>query len=179
MRLEWEDRWVDRTRFLSSVTDAEIAKLRELAEDNMVLEIGTAYGYATCQMAQVATHVVTVDPHMGYGTLGDSLPVAQQNIRELGLAGRVSVMVGKSQDFLPMLSEVVETRFDLVFVDGDHSFAAVKRDLLEAQKILTLDGVLAVHDYGEDTCPQVALAVDDVFGMTVAHELVDTLWVLS
>ena len=39
--------------------------------------------------------------------------------------------------------------------------------------LLRLGGVLACHDYDEDTCPGVRLALDDMLGPP--HELVDTL----
>jgi predicted O-methyltransferase YrrM len=180
LKLPWRDRTVGDVVFSSSVTDNDIARLCELATGGTVLEIGTAYGYATARMAEVAAHVVTVDPHAGYGSMPGSQQFAASSLARLGLDGKVALLVGRSQEILPKLLQA-PTRYDLVFVDGDHRFAAVLNDLELGSRLLANNGVLAVHDYGEDTCPEVALAVHHAFARIVdnhAFELIDTLWVL-
>jgi predicted O-methyltransferase YrrM len=181
MKLPWYSKEIDGTVFQSSVTDREIARLRELAEGRSVLEVGTAYGYSAAMMGQVAEHVVTVDPHRGYGSLPNSGQFAAIALGRMGLGEKISMMIGRSQEILPILL-AGELRFQLVFIDGDHRFATVQNDLELGYRLLTVDGVLAVHDYGEETCPEVELAVDHVFEQEVhneAYELIDTLWVLG
>jgi len=63
--------------------------------------------------------------------------------------------------------------FDLIFIDGDHAEAAVEHDVTWAVKLLAPGGVLACHDWDEDTCPGVRAALERVLG--VPSELTDTL----
>jgi hypothetical protein len=39
-----------------------------------------------------------------------------------------------------------ETKFDLIFIDGDHSYESVKRDFYECCKVLSNEGVILLHD---------------------------------
>jgi predicted O-methyltransferase YrrM len=43
-------------------------------------------------------------------------------------------------------SSYFETKFDLIFIDGDHSKESVKRDFFEALKILNAGGTVLLHD---------------------------------
>jgi hypothetical protein len=63
--------------------------------------------------------------------------------------------------------------FDLVWVDGGHEADVCAHDVKWARKLLhPIGGTLAVHDYGEDTCPGVREALD---AWKVPPRLVDTL----
>ena len=144
----------------TSLTAAETDALRELARGRVVLEVGSAYGYSTIVMAQVADHVFSIDPHSGYGALPDSLNVMRQNIHAYDVADKVTIMIGHSQPAMWALARGGAT-FDLIFIDGDHRAEAVTADITNAI-LLSEDGpcVRAVHDYGEETCPDVKVAVD-------------------
>ncbi len=52
-----------------------------------------------------------------------------------------------------------EARFDLAFVDADHTQPHVGRDLATAARLLAAGGVIAVHDYGNPAWPDVEAAV--------------------
>lgn len=49
---------------------------------------------------------------------------------------------GASQEILPKLNQT----FDVIFVDGDHSYKAIKEDLFNSWYKLNPGGLLAVHD---------------------------------
>jgi hypothetical protein len=84
----------------------------------------------------------------------------------------VTIMVGYSQDVLPPLISA-GARFGLVFVDGCHLHPQVDLDLGWAR---SLGDVVAVHDYGEDTCGDVAEAVDEILRASSKRPyLIDTL----
>lgn len=51
----------------------------------------------------------------------------------------------KSDQFFQKISN--EAPFQLAFIDGDHTYEQVKRDILNAMKIV--DGFIAVHDISE------------------------------
>lgn len=170
--------------FQSSITEPERALLTDLARDKKVLEIGSAYGYTTCFMAQVATEVLAVDPHAGYGAMPGSLPAMRQHIAALGIEN-IEMMIGLSQQVLPIFISDGMT-FDLVFVDGDHRYASAQFDLAHSWPLVAEGGAMAVHDYGEITCPEVVPAVDDWFrdlsnGQAASWSEVnvtDTLWTI-
>ncbi len=172
MILPW--RWVSLNGgppLFSSVTEAETTRLQELATAaGDALEIGSAYGYASIAMALAGAHVITVDPHAG--ELPSSLEVMNANLIAYDIDGRVTPLIGSSQQTLPDLER---GSFGLVFIDGDHTEATVDHDVTWALKLLRVGGTLACHDYGEDSCPGVKAALDRLLGPP--SELVDTLYV--
>lgn len=165
MRLEWRDVPIGNTVINTSLTSAETAELQRLAAGKDVLEVGSAYGYSTVALALVAKSVVAIDPHVTH----DSHQTLLANLAANGL-DNVTVRVGRSQDHLPAL---LGCTFDLIWVDGDHSAQVVEHDVAWAQRLLRPGGVLACHDYNEDTCPGVKIALDKLFGGP--GELTDTL----
>lgn len=134
-----------------------------------VLEIGSAYGYSTILMAQVAESVVAVDPHEGYGSLEGSYERMCANLRAYGVEDKVTIIRA------PSWTLTDSEEFDLVFVDGDHRRISVIDDILIADDVLDGGGEIVFHDYGEDTCPGVREALDEEFP-DGPDELVDTLW---
>jgi len=143
----------------SSITQSETAELQRLAKDVSVLEIGSAYGYSAIAMALAGGHVTAVDPHTGHHSFG----TMHANLGIYRVADRVEVICARSQEALPDLYDRGE-RFDVIFVDGDHTDAAVEHDVRWAVKLLKAGGVLACHDYDEATCPGVRVALDRLFG---------------
>lgn len=167
------ERWI-----LTSMTEAETARLRDLAAGRLVLEIGSAHGWSTVNMAQVADSVVAVDPHVmeAPDAAEDSLMLLRRNLSVTGLGSKVCVMLGWSRDVLPRLRGT----FGGLFVDGDHSREGCLFDLTAGWQLLVPGGFLAVHDYQEWHCRGVAPAVDDFAASRpdLVHEgTVDTLWV--
>lgn len=163
----------------TSLTAAETAELQRLANDGDVLEIGSAYGYSTVALALVARSVVAVDPHTGHGSYYE----LQANLNAYGVADKVRIVQMRSQDILPRMAGDVEKysktckRYDLVWIDGDHTAEVVEHDVNWALKLLKPGGVLACHDYDEVTCPGVRQALDKLFGGP--GELTDTLAVYT
>jgi predicted O-methyltransferase YrrM len=183
VRLPWKQRTVRGVTMGSSCTNAEVDALCRAAAQHpgaLALEVGTAYGYTTCRLAEVA-HVVSVDPHGGYGThpVPHSWPAARDNAIACGLEHRITFIHGRSEHVLPTLLDI-GARFHLAFVDGDHIEATVYADLTHSWALLSEGGTLAAHDYHEDTCPGVAPAIDrfarGLHPNTNASLHVDTLW---
>jgi predicted O-methyltransferase YrrM len=156
----------------TSLTEAETMRLQELAEGRMVLEVGSAYGYSAIAMAHNANYVVSVDPHAG--ELSDSLPIMQANIELYRMVRKIGVVIAHSQDFLPILQQA-GAKFGLVFIDGDHRSPTVGKDILAGSELIAKTGHIAVHDFGEVTCPDVQDAVERWF--PDQGTLIDTLWV--
>lgn len=153
---------------LTSVTTAETDRLRDLAKDGEVLEVGAAYGYSTVALAQVARRVTSVDPHNDHQSYG----ALMSNLGMYGLAGKVEVI---RQYSLIALVELIAAgrRFDLVFIDGDHSANGVENDLTCALKLVRPGGYIALHDVGETCCcPAVGPTVASIIS---GYEMVDTM----
>lgn len=158
IQLTWRDVPIgDGKPINTSLTSAETAELQRLAKDGDVLEVGSAYGYSTCALALVAKSVVAVDPHFTHGSEG----ALHANLTAYGVREKVDIRVGYSQAILPQLAFY---RYDLVWIDGDHTAEVVEHDVQWALKLLKPGGHIACHDYDEVTCPGVRHALDKVFG---------------
>jgi predicted O-methyltransferase YrrM len=167
MHLPWRDVAPgDGPLISTSVTPEETAALARLAAAaGDVLEIGSAFGYSAIVMALAGARVNAVDPHTW---VPDSLAGMERNLALYGVADRVTILDEPSAPLLRSLelafARVPAARFGMVFIDGDHSAAAVRADVAGALKILRPGGVLACHDYGEDCCcPGVRQALDEAF----------------
>jgi predicted O-methyltransferase YrrM len=171
MILPWRNVSVDGgPPILTSITEAEMAVLRELAaEAGDAVDVGSAYGYSAVVMAKAGARVTTIDPHAGEnpGTL-DTLMANLQAYQ----ANTVTVSVGTSQEVLPTLPG---GWYGLVFIDGDHREPTVTHDVQWALKLLRPSGTLACHDLDEDSCPGVRAALDRLFDHP--QPIVDTLFV--
>lgn len=168
MLLPWRPLRLPGGRINTSLTPAEADRLRELADGRQVLEVGSAFGYSAIVMAQVAEHVLAVDPH----TAHDSLGVMRANLLAHGCEDRVSIVAAASPQVLCALRHA-RARFGLIFIDGDHSEHAVAFDVACASALLAKRGTVACHDYGEDTCAGVKAALDR---LGKPDRLTDTLW---
>jgi predicted O-methyltransferase YrrM len=157
----------------TSLTEMEAATLRDLAQGERVVEVGSAYGFSTILMALVARQVTAIDPHTGLG----SFAVFLANLEEYGVRRKVRNLAIPSADAWPALAEEIKVRelplFDGAFIDGDHRYDAVVLDFKWARQLVQSDGWIACHDYGEDTCPDVIKA------LPVPDRLVDTLAVYA
>ncbi len=156
----------------TSLTAAEAAELRRLAVGKVVLEVGAAFGFSTVVLARAASLVVSVDHHNAHG----SLEAFRRNLDAHRVSGKVVPILAGSQAALPLLAP--GGMFDLAFVDGDHRASGVRYDATQALRLVRPGGVLAFHDYGEYTCPEVAPALDALFD-GLPRRLVDTLLIIT
>jgi predicted O-methyltransferase YrrM len=152
---------------MAGVSDLEAAELRCLARGAAVLEVGSAWGYSAIVMAKVARSLVSIDPHQDYG----SLATFQANVRAHGVRDKVTVLVTTSRLAMPELL-ARGSRFDLIFIDGDHSAEAVAFDALWARHLVTPGGVIAFHDYNTGVSAEVVKGLE---GWRPFDRLVDSL----
>lgn len=64
---------------------------------------------------------------------------------------------------------------DMVFIDGNHDYVQVKKDIEEAQGIVKHDGLLCGHDYGKDW-PGVIMAVEELLPGKVQRVPDTSIW---
>lgn len=174
MKLEWVDQTIPNPHgpavpISTSITGAETDTLTYLAGiHRRALEIGSAYGYSTIVLALAGDHVTAVDPHAWL----PSWEVFDRNLHTYQVRGRVDVWRYGAETALPDMINLGR-RYGLVFIDGDHEQAAVHRDVILARQLLLPGGILACHDWDEDTCPGVRAALEPLLGQP--DSLVDTL----
>ncbi len=119
------------------------------------LEIGTHIGASSLFIALALAHtapeaaLTTVDivdvndPQNGpWKGAGQPRP-PREMAAHLGCADRIKFETGAAQSYM----EGTKERFDLVFLDGDHSAAAVYREASLALLLLNPGGVILLHDY--------------------------------
>jgi len=128
------------------MTEGEQYALRRLAFGKDVLEIGSYHGLSTINLAATARSVTAVDTFDARATIEgpeDTYHAFMANLVASGNADKVLVRRGLDSDVLPML----DRNYDLIFIDGDHSQEAVKRDIELSLDCLREGGLLAFHDY--------------------------------
>lgn len=75
-------------------------------------------------------------------------------------------------DLFDLITEMPPVKFDFIFIDADHEYEAVKRDIKVALQLLNKKGILAGHDYA-GYWPGVMKAVDECVGPVAT---VGTIW---
>lgn len=99
-----------------------------------LLEIGSRFGYPLVEMAHVlkpGAKVVSVDlpDAEGWNPPLDTLPHLRQNIQRLKAEGYdASLLIGDSHSEDMVKSVALLGPYDVVFIDGDHSYQGVKLD---------------------------------------------------
>lgn len=131
----------------SAVSDAEAARLAELATDGTILEVGSWFGFSAVVMARVARTVHSVDWHRGDPHAGEQDTLAEfwANLKRHGVRDKVVAHVGEVAAVLPFLAA---ESFDGAFIDGFHTTEAVARDIELVLPLIRTGGFLAFHDYG-------------------------------
>ncbi|MEI7661974.1 MAG: class I SAM-dependent methyltransferase [Bacteroidota bacterium] len=131
----------------SRVTDIVVLKsLARRFAGCSYLEIGSFRGESLVNVAAVAKECVSVS-------------LSDNEMKELGLGEHVKLQrffSGGLQNVLHVQHNSLtydfsqlNRKFDLIFIDGDHSYAAVKKDTENAFKLLRDENSIIVwHDYG-------------------------------
>ena len=72
----------------------------------------------------------------------------------------LSIVRLKSEEAIELFPDAY---FDLVFIDGDHSYIEVRKDIILWSPKIKQSGVLIGHDYNHRKHPGVRQAVDECF----------------
>jgi predicted O-methyltransferase YrrM len=157
----------EATEIPSWTTERELHALFALAAacppGARALEIGSYLGASTCYLAAGlrtrAGHLYCVDTldneTMPEGPR-DTLALFDTNTH--GFAHMIT-RVRKRSELLS--ADDVETPLDLVFIDGDHAYDAVRADFERVSEWLAPDGVVAFHDVGAAEHPGVSSVVGE------------------
>jgi predicted O-methyltransferase YrrM len=107
----------------------------------------------------------------------DPMAVVQQRLARV--SKRVFLHKGLSKDVYPKLAEA-NIKFDLIWIDGGHSYETVKLDFEHYSRLLTDDGIIFFDDYTKEPClPDVKryiyteLLPDERFEVTIHEKYID------
>lgn len=143
-------------------TVADVETLHALADMlplcPVVVNIGACFGTSTLAILEQRpdAFVFSIDIM--------PCPLERQHHEQAGIpAGRCVRVLGPSQDvgrYWPAHS------VDFVFVDGGHADVEVRGDIDAWLKTIKPGGIIAFHDYGTASLPDVKRVVDEAFGNT-------------
>jgi predicted O-methyltransferase YrrM len=136
----------------SEIDPAEGAFLHQIvSQDSNIsktLEVGCAYGLSSLHVCDALSsrsnpqHII-IDPFQYSHWDG----VGIRNLEEAGI--RFFKLIEKRSEFaLPELLNLREAQFDLVFIDGWHTFDHTLLDCFYATRLLRIGGYLVVDDVG-------------------------------
>jgi len=139
----------------SATNPMEGRNLYDLIYDNQLsktLEIGLAMGVSAVWICQAhkdlnigGTHIA-IDPfqskkypELGWSNLGKNL------VKRAGLSHYLKIIQEKSYLALPKLLEKKE-KFDLIYIDGWHTFDYTLLDFFFSDKLLKINGIIVIDD---------------------------------
>lgn len=147
-RCQSTEDWIKLARTLFSVTqiDSEIKNLIDLCKKRdvrRIIEIGTAHGGTT-------TLLCNAIPNVNWLLTVDTLPRHRRLLNHIN-SPKVSfhTILGSSQDPITInkITEATEaTPIDLLFIDGDYSYAGARADYSNYRRIVRPRGLIALHD---------------------------------
>lgn len=153
----------------------ELEWLAEAAsKSKVIVEFGCFQGRSTRALADNCDGVIyAIDPWDGLyfnndnteykGIDTDCYEIFKNNLNDHINSGKVVPYKMKSTDFK------LDINPDMVFIDGDHRYEAVKADIEIAKRILK-KGIISGHDYiYEGLWPGVKKAVDELIGPVELH----------
>jgi len=114
------------------------ATVRGLEGTPRVVEIGRYRGGTALLLAAAGGNVLSIDIDERLRASDESLRAA---LSRVGLEGRVEMVFADSTTF-----PIEAGSIDLVFVDGDHSYEGVSRDVAHWVPALRRGGILLLHD---------------------------------
>lgn len=117
-----------------------------------IVNIGACFGTSTLALAECSWSSVIFSIDI------KECPEERDHLNQAGIeAGRVYRILGSSQ----VTGKYWPLKVDLVFVDGAHDLQSVRTDIENWKGHIKPDGIIAIHDYGAPSLPNVKQAVDE------------------
>lgn len=104
--------------------------------------------------------------------IGDSYEQFRTNLKEYIESGQLEMFRCRSEEF-PIIED--SGYADFIFLDGDHRYEEVKKDLILAEKLAIHNGIISGHDYTHSDWPGVKQAVDERYGVENVN-VIDSIW---
>lgn len=137
---------------------------RFIPEDATGVEIGSFAGESSLILADHLKEgtLICVDPWMPDYYSRKQIPAAERVFDQVA-EGFLNIRKEKrmSHDFLQEMIDT-ETRFDFVYIDGNHKYDYVRRDIKMALQVIKPGGMICGHDYKFKGSPGVERAVKEL-----------------
>lgn len=161
--VEAEQVWGKAYQYFPSVVERKGLKVG--------VEIGVAFG-GHSEAILKATHISRlygVDPYQHRSDYDDPMNLPQEEFDELYefTVNRLSEFNGRYRHLRMYSREAFQEigdAIDFVYIDADHSYEGVHRDLCLWYEKIRTGGIIGGHDYGHVNFPGVARAIDEFFG---------------
>lgn len=148
--------------FLESTVIELMAKVKRPLQ---ILEIGTLEGLSAFTMWKASEYSARIYCIDDYKVIWSRMcrDTFLTSVEETGAQDHIILLNGDSKYVTPVLRP---NAFDFVFIDGDHSYSAVEFDIQNTLSLVCSGGVIAGHDYCDNTVHGRVLiqAVEDVLG---------------
>ena len=141
---------------ITLISPSERECLRDVCPpDARVLEIGSWMGATAGWLCQERPdiYLLAIDNFAGGAFAGSAWASNARRFPNMRL------WVGTAQQWK---AECSMPPFDVVLVDGDHSYAGCYKDLQTSAEVVKPGGVVAIHDYGVECLPGIAQATGEV-----------------
>jgi Methyltransferase domain len=118
-----------------------------------ILEIGVRYGYSLISLVKGAQESKSFANAVGIDNqsyVSGSEKIAYENIKSV--TDKFRLINADSQATQDLRALVGDMRFDLIHVDGDHSYKGCLHDLNIVKEILTDNGVIIIDDIFLGSC---------------------------
>lgn len=183
-----------RGRFATSIEDMTLRTIVALSlkkPEVRILEVGTLFGVGIAVMFDAmvpnfeSIHMTLLDPLDGYyeGGQRDILTgqpinerVLRENFAKVGIEEENFTLIKKMSTDAEAVREASTGRYDVLVIDGDHSFSGVKSDFDNYSPFLNLGGYVIFDDYGAMDWPDVARFVDSEMPLNRGFAHVGTSW---
>lgn len=149
---------------------------QQAAIHESIIELGSWVGRSTRALCDnTRGHVWAVD----MWEEGNPFPNAElaytmfkENLKEHLESGRLTILRGTTDNaFKIVFSMHTSPFFDMVFIDANHDYEYVKRDILNYRTVIRPSGIICGHDLNYDG---VAKAVTEIFGAD--YRALEYLW---
>jgi len=142
----------------------ELGRLIQSAKPKRSLEIGTAYGgtlFLLCALSPADARIISVD--LRGGQFGGGYPRRKIPLyRKFPRNGQELQLIQDDSHTLETKNQVLRIlkgeQLDYLFIDGDHSYAGVKKDFEMYAPLVRSGGMVAFHDIAEHN-PEAACEV--------------------
>lgn len=140
-----------------------------LNKNLIMCEIGVFKGdFSHILFNQSPKELHLIDPFIGSFWSGDkdglnmqyaNLEISYQYLKNLYLEhNHVSIHRGYGQDILQSFSDHY---FDFMYIDAEHTYDSVKKDLAICKQKTKINGIISGHDYDRNKFPGVVQAVNE------------------
>jgi predicted O-methyltransferase YrrM len=159
----------------------ELEFLYDLCADKSVLELGSMVGMSSYVIASIAKEIDCVDAwdntflHLQHDPLQmsvydkdwikkfnntppDMLEIFKHNCKEYIDSGKLKIRKGTTSD---VCASIEDDKYDIVFIDADHSYEGVKQDISNYLSKIKSNGLMIFHDYNDSWWPGVEQAVTE------------------